>query len=172
MNRGKEHFRVKVFTGLKEGDTLIEVDDDYKSGYGKGFVSDVFDNGMFMVKFPDRKYPVMFLSNGIRWDKESKKGSRRIKTPGEVDGGLFNKWDAIDSLVKKPKRDGIAVDFIDMYAVEIIGKNAYTERMTTETAYGKQRGNDFEGTEKECLEFIGRSSVDNIYGYLADKDMV
>ena len=86
---------ITAFKDLKEGDELIEYDDEVSKGYGKGTVFKTFWTGNFLVTFPDRKLPVMFATNGIRHDKESKKGSRRIRRIEEraihnvYDDGLF-----------------------------------------------------------------------------------
>lgn len=59
-------------------------------------------------------------------------------------------------------------DFIDSYGIEIIGADAYTERITTYTAFGKQRGNDFEGTKEECLQYLKDKNIVEVYGALKE----
>lgn len=78
--KGKEHFRVKAFTGMKEGDVMYDLDDDVSEGYGRGRVEAIFESGHFTVSFEGRQFPIMFNANGQRFDKESKKGNTRIIT--------------------------------------------------------------------------------------------
>ncbi len=68
----------------------------------------------------------------------------------------------------KGNKMSINIDYIDMYGIEIVGKEAYTERLTTQTAYGKDRGNDFEGTKEACLTYIEKKGVSVVYGALSD----
>ena len=54
---------------------------------------------------------------------------------------------------------------MDYYGIEIVGDIAYTEIVSnrTETAYGKNR-NDFEGTKEDCLEYLSKKKITEIYG--------
>lgn len=54
----------------------------------------------------------------------------------------------------------------EIYGIEIIDNTAYTELINrTETAFGKQR-NDFEGTLKDCIDYIKSKQVLEVIGIL------
>ena len=69
---------------LSTGDSVYEEHDNSTlPSYGAGIVERIFSTGHFLVKYNNRVLPIMHSSSGIRYDKEGKLGSRRIKTAEE-----------------------------------------------------------------------------------------